>query len=297
MSLVIFTGFVGIVVAPGTIHPVLALAALICISVGAGAAGALNMWYEADIDAGMQRTRSRPIPQGRIAPEKALTFGVVLSVGSVIAMAVLINYVAAALLALTIAFYLFVYTIWLKRRTPHNIVIGGASGALPPVIGWASVTGSIELDALVLFLIVFLWTPPHFWALALYRMSDYGKVGIPMLPVTAGKAHTRLQIILYSTLLVPATIIPYYKGFAGQIYFLVALLSGIGLMTYALRVWWWGRIADHEDRVEGPEAKLSSVQADHAARGMFKYSIFYLFIVFAALLVEHGFGLVSVSLF
>ena len=297
MGLVIFTGFVGIVAAPGSIHPVLLLTALLCISVGAGAAGALNMWYEADIDAGMQRTRSRPIPSGRVTADEALTFGVVLSIGSVLAMAIMINYAAAALLALTIAFYVFVYTMWLKRRTPQNIVIGGAAGALPPVIGWASVTGSVDLEPMVLFLIVFLWTPPHFWALALYKMSDYGKVGVPMLPVTAGKANTRLQIVLYSLVLLPATILPYYAGFAGQIYLLSAILSGVGLMYYALEVWWFGRLADAASEAAASDAKHRLSQADRAERGMFKYSTYYLFILFAILLLEHGLDLVPLTLF
>ncbi len=297
MGLVIFTGFVGIVVAPGSIHPVLLLAALLCISVGAGAAGALNMWYEADIDAGMQRTRSRPIPSGRITADEALTFGVVLSVGSVLAMAVMINYVAAALLALTIAFYIFVYTMWLKRRTPQNIVIGGAAGALPPVIGWASVTGTIELEPLVLFLIIFLWTPPHFWALALYKASEYGKVGVPMLPVTAGKPQTRLQIVIYSLILVPSTVLPYYAGFAGQIYLVSAIVSGAGLIYYALEVWWFGRLAEQASEAGGSQAKHRLFQADRAARRMFKYSTYHLFILFAILLLEHGLGLVQLTFF
>jgi protoheme IX farnesyltransferase len=297
MGLVIFTGFVGIVAAPGSIHPILLLTALLCISVGAGAAGALNMWYEADIDAGMQRTRSRPIPSGRVTADEALTFGVVLSIGSVLAMAILINYVAAALLAVTIAFYVFVYTMWLKRRTPQNIVIGGAAGALPPVIGWASVTGAINLEPMVLFLIVFLWTPPHFWALALYKMSDYGKVGVPMLPVTAGKAHTRLQIVLYSLVLVPTTILPYYAGFAGQIYLLSAILSGVGLIYYALAVWWFGRLADAASEAAASDAKHRLSQADRAERGMFKYSTYYLFVLFAILLLEHGLDLVPLKFF
>ena len=182
-------------------HPVLAVIALICIAVGAGASGALNMWYDADIDACMQRTASRPIPRGLVSADEALTFGVVLAIGSVVTLGVLVNWVAAALLALTIAFYLFVYTMWLKRRTPQNIVIGGAAGAFPPMIGWAAVTGSVSLESIVLFLIIFMWTPPHFWALALYRSRDYERAGVPMLPVVAGPDETRKQIVIYAALL------------------------------------------------------------------------------------------------
>ena len=187
MSLVIFTALVGMVVAPGSLHPVLAGIALLCIAVGAGASGALNMWYDADIDARMARTASRPIPRGRVRPNDALLFGVILSAFSVLTLGTLVNWVAAALLALTIGFYIFVYTMWLKRRTPHNIVIGGAAGAFPPMVGWAAVTGSVSLESVVLFLIIFMWTPPHFWALSLYRCRDYERAGVPMLPVVAGR--------------------------------------------------------------------------------------------------------------
>lgn len=215
MSLVVFTALVGMALAPVQPHPALAVIALICIAVGAGAAGALNMWYDADIDACMQRTASRPIPRGYVTPGEALTFGTVLAIGSVATLGLLINWVAAALLAFTIAFYVVVYTMWLKRRTPHNIVIGGAAGAFPPMIGWAAATGSVSRDSILLFLIIFMWTPPHFWALALYRARDYARAGVPMLPVVAGGEETRKQIVIYSALLVPVGLAPAIMGLAG----------------------------------------------------------------------------------
>ena len=197
MSLVVFTALVGMVLAPEQPHPVLAAIALLCIAVGAGASGALNMWYDADIDAMMQRTAARPIPRGRITPDEALTFGTVLAIGAVGTLGVIVNWVAGALLAFTIGFYVLVYTMWLKRRTPQNIVIGGAAGAFPPMIGWAAATGSIGIESVILFLIIFMWTPPHFWALALYRARDYERAGVPMLPVVAGLEETRKQIVIY----------------------------------------------------------------------------------------------------
>src|SRR5687767_3388691 len=212
MSLVVFTGAAGLVVAPGSVHPVLAAVAILCIAVGAGASGAINMWYERDIDALMARTAGRPLPTGRIEPAEALTFGVMLSLFSVMVMGLALNWVAGALLALTIGFYVFVYTMWLKRRTPQNIVIGGAAGAFPPMIGWAAVTGGVSLESILLFLIIFMWTPPHFWALALYRARDYERAGVPMLPVVAGAAETRRQIVLYSVLLVPLATTPALIG-------------------------------------------------------------------------------------
>src|SRR5262245_58554530 len=218
MSLVVFTGLVGLYLAPGTLHPFLAFVAVLCIAVGAGASGAINMWYDRDIDALMARTKNRPIPAGRMAPENALAFGVVLAVGSVALMGVAVNWIAAALLALTIAFYVFVYTAWLKRRTPQNIVIGGAAGAFPPLIGWAAVTGDISWAPLALFLLIFLWTPPHFWALALYRAGEYEKAGVPMLPVVAGDRETRRQIFVYTLLLVPVALAPAYDGLSGPVY-------------------------------------------------------------------------------
>ena len=212
MSLVVFTALVGLIAAPGQLHPLLAVIALLAIAVGAGAAGALNMWYDADIDARMARTAARPIPRGHVTADEALTFGTVLAIGSVLTLGVLVNWAAGALLALTIGFYVFVYTMWLKRRTPQNIVIGGAAGAFPPMIGWAAVTGGVSLESILLFLIIFMWTPPHFWALALYRARDYERAGVPMLPVVAGAAETRRQIVLYSVLLVPLATTPALIG-------------------------------------------------------------------------------------
>ena len=275
MSLVVFTAFTGLVIAPSGIHPALAVIALVCIAVGAGASGALNMWYDADIDACMQRTASRPIPRGLVTADEALTFGVVLAIGSVITLGVLINWVAAALLALTIGFYLFVYTMWLKRRTPQNIVIGGAAGAFPPMIGWAAATGSVSLEGIVLFLIIFMWTPPHFWALALYRSRDYERAGVPMLPVVAGPDETRKQIVIYAALLVPLALVPSFMGFGGPLYTLTSIMLGAFFLALALNVY----------RVREGRA------GDRAAKQLFAFSIFYLFGLFAALLLERGIGL------
>ena len=224
MSLVVFTGLVGLVLAPGHLHPVLATVAVLCITIGAGAAGAINMWYERDIDRNMRRTAGRPLPAGRMAPGEALGFGAVLGVGAVVLMALAVNYVAAALLALTIAFYVFVYTIWLKRRTPQNIVIGGAAGALPPMIGWAAVSGDVGWGGIALFAIIFFWTPPHFWALSLYRAGDYAAAGVPMLPVVAGPAETKRQMLLYTLVLWPVVLAPWLLGIAGAVYVAGALL-------------------------------------------------------------------------
>lgn len=275
MSLVIFTALVGIVVAPGSIHPVIGFAALLCIAVGAGASGALNMWYDADIDRKMARTINRPIPAGRVTPSEAAVFGSVLSVFSVMTMGVLVNWVAAALLAFTIFFYIAVYTMWLKRRTPQNIVIGGAAGAFPPMIGWAAVTGTVTLESFVLFLIIFIWTPPHFWALALFRSEDYEKVGVPMMPVVSGERETRRQIMLYSLVLVPVTLAPGFLGFAGLLYTAATALLGVGFLVCAYRVW---------------RAEPGATQ-DKAAKGLFAYSIIYLFLIFSLLLVEKMLGL------
>ena len=275
MSLVVFTALTGLVLAPGAMHPALAVIALICIAVGAGASGALNMWFDADIDACMQRTASRPIPRGLVTADEALTFGVVLAIGSVVTLGVLVNWVAAALLALTIAFYLFIYTMWLKRRTPQNIVIGGAAGAFPPMIGWAAVTSSVSLESVVLFLIIFMWTPPHFWALALYRSRDYERAGVPMLPVVAGPDETRKQIVIYAALLVPLTLMPSLMGFGGPFYTLTAILLGALFLALALNVY----------RVREGRA------GDRAAKQLFGFSILYLFGLFAALLVERSAGL------
>jgi protoheme IX farnesyltransferase len=268
MSLVAFTGFAGLVVAPGSLHPLLAAVAVLCIAVGAGAAGAINMWYDRDIDALMRRTRKRPIPAGRVAPDEALAYGVTLSLFSVMVMGVAVNWTAAALLALASAFYVFVYTVWLKRRTPQNIVIGGAAGAFPPMIGWAAVTGAVSLESIALFLIIFVWTPPHFWALALYQAGDYAKAGVPMLPVVAGKAETRRQVLIYTSLLVPLSFTPLLLGMAGIVYGAAAAVMGVRFLLLAVRVL-------HE-------------RGGLAAPRMFRFSILYLFVLFAALIVEHA---------
>jgi protoheme IX farnesyltransferase len=267
MSLVVFTGAVGLYLAPGHLHPVLAAIAILCIAVGAGAAGAINMWYERDLDALMTRTRERPIPAGRMEPAEALAFGVVLSIASVVVMALAVNLAAAALLALSIGFYVFIYTVWLKRRTPQNIVIGGAAGAFPPMIGWAAVTGDVSLASLALFSIIFMWTPPHFWALALFRSGDYAKAGVPMLPVTHGAEETRRQILLYTVVMLPVTLTPWMLGFAGVVYLLGA--SALGLIFLA------GAIAVYRETT-----------GERAARGLFGYSIVYLFLIFGLLVLD-----------
>jgi heme o synthase len=266
MSLVVFTAFVGLAIAPGHLHPVIAVTALICIAVGAGAAGALNMWYDADIDARMTRTQARPIPAGRVAPGEALAFGVTLAGFSVVVLGLLVNVVAGALLAATIAFYVLVYTMWLKRRTPQNIVIGGAAGALPPMIGWAAVTGGFAVEPALLFLIIFFWTPPHFWALSLYRTEDYARAGVPMLPVVAGKAETQRQIRLYSLVLAPLGAAPWFLGYAGPLYGIVAVAAGAAMVVLAMRI-------------RGEREHIASKQ-------MFGFSIFYLFLLFAMLLAD-----------
>jgi heme o synthase len=267
MSLVVFTALVGLVVAPGHLHPVIGFTALLCIAVGAGAAGTLNMCYDADIDARMARTAGRPIPRGRITRGEAAGFGLTLAVFSVVTLGLLVNWVAAALLAFTISFYVVIYTIWLKRSTPQNIVIGGAAGALPPVIGWAAATGSIAPQPILLFLIIFFWTPPHFWALSLYRADDYARAGIPMLPVVAGAKETRRQILLYTLLLAPLGVAPWLLGYAGALYGIVAVALGAAMIILALRV-------------RGEE------RGHAASRQMFAFSILYLFLLFAGLLVD-----------
>ncbi|MGE0023110.1 MAG: heme o synthase [Hyphomicrobium sp.] len=271
MSLVVFTSLAGLFAAPGTLHPVLAAIAILCIAVGAGASGALNMWYDADIDARMARTAARPIPRGRVTADEALAFGSVLSVMSVVTLGVLVNWVAGALLALTIAYYVFFYTMWLKRRTPQNIVIGGAAGSFPPMIGWAAVTGTVSIESVLLFLIIFMWTPPHFWALALYRSRDYERVGVPMLPVVAGPDETRRQILLYSLVLAPLAVTPYFIGLGGLVYLVTSVGLGLSFLYLALKVW---RVR------EGREA-------DHAAKQLFGFSILYLFVLFGVILGEH----------
>ena len=267
MSLVVFTALVGLVVAPVPMHPVMAFTALLCIAVGAGAAGALNMWYDADIDARMARTAARPIPAGRLARGEALAFGLTLAGFSVVVLGLLVNVFAALLLAATIGFYVGVYTIWLKRWTPQNIVIGGAAGALPPVIGWAAATGSVAIEPLLLFLIVFLWTPPHFWALSLYRADDYARAGVPMLPVVAGAAETRRQIFRYTLMLTPVGVAPWLFGYAGAVYGITAALAGAAMIALAIRV--------HNE-----------ARGHAASKQMFGFSILYLFLLFAMLLVD-----------
>lgn len=270
MSLVVFTAFVGLVAAPVTINPLLAVIAILAIAIGAGASGALNMWYDADIDAVMTRTAGRPVPAGRIRPGEALSFGLVLSVLSVMTLGVLVNWLSATLLAFTIFFYAVVYTMWLKRWTPQNIVIGGAAGAIPPVIGWAAVTGTVSLESLVLFLIIFLWTPPHFWALALFKSEDYARAGIPMMPNVAGQASTRRQIFGYALILAPVGVLPWLLGFTTPAYGVFAVLLGAGFVWYAWQVL---RMTD-DDHVMKP------------AKALFGYSLLYLFAIFAVYLAD-----------
>jgi protoheme IX farnesyltransferase len=269
MSLVVFTGLVGLVIAPGALHPVLSIVAILCIAVGSGAAGAINMWYDRDIDAIMERTANRPIPAGRVDPDDALVFGGLLSLFSVGLLGLATNWVAGGLLAAAILFYVFVYTIWLKRRTPQNIVIGGAAGAFPPLIGWAAVTGDVAAMPLVLFAIIFFWTPPHFWALALFRSGDYARAGIPMLPVVAGRRTTKAQMLAYTILLLPLSVSPYFLGATGMIYAVGAALLGVLFIVSAVRVW-------HEPDAAG----------DRRAKQMFGFSILYLFLLFALLLAD-----------
>jgi len=277
MSLVVFTGLAGLLVAPGSLHPLLAAVAVLCIAVGAGTAGAINMWYDRDIDAVMARTRGRPIVQGRVQASEALAFGVVLSLFSVMLMGLAVNWVAAALLAIANLFYVFVYTVWLKRRTPQNIVIGGAAGAFPPMIGWAAVTGSVAPESLLLFALIFFWTPPHFWALALYRCGDYARAGVPMLPVVAGEAATKRQILLYSLVLLPLAPAPALLGVAGPLYGAAALLLGLLFLLCALAV------------LRAP----TGADTDRSAKRLFGFSILYLFLLFALLIVDRGQGLLA----
>lgn len=265
MRLSIFTALIGIVAAPGSIDPVIAIAAVLAIAVGAGASGALNMWYDADIDPKMDRTKNRAVASGRIPAKEALTLGLVLSFLSVFSMAFMVNYVAAALLALTIAYYILFYTMWLKRRTPQNIVIGGAAGALPPMIGWAAVTGDVSLASLSLFAIIFVWTPPHFWALSLYRAGDYKAAGIPMMPVVAGKKSTKRQIFIYSLLLAPTAMSPLLFGIVGPVYATATVVLSLVFIWFAFNVW----------RERGEEEVV--------AKKLFGYSILYLFSEFLIL--------------
>jgi protoheme IX farnesyltransferase len=275
MSLVIFTALAGLLIAPAPIHPVIGFAALAAIAAGAGAAGALNMWYDADIDAVMVRTRGRPIPAGRIERDQALAFGATLTVFAIITLAAVTNWLAAALLAFTIFFYVVIYTMWLKRTTPQNIVIGGAAGALPPIIGQAAVTGNISLESLVLFAIIFLWTPPHFWALALLKAGDYARAGIPMMPNVKGADRTRLEILAYTLVLAPVGLLPWLMGFAGRGYAAAATAGGLAMLHLAWRVY----------------RRRSGEAAGAAAKQLFGFSILYLFVLFALLVAEHGLGL------
>ncbi|MBO0345890.1 heme o synthase [Roseibium limicola] len=270
MSLVIFTAFVGMMLAPGDMHPVLGLVSILCIAIGAGASGALNMWYDADIDAVMTRTAKRPIPAGKITPQEAFTFGMTLAAGSVLILGLVVNWFAAAFLAFTIFFYVVIYTMWLKRLTPQNIVIGGAAGAFPPMVAWSCVTGDVNLESAVLFMIIFMWTPPHFWALALFKCGDYRAAGVPMLPVVAGETATRHQILIYSILLAPIGVAPYLLGFAGVFYGAASATLGAIFLVLAADVW--------RNR-EGDAARKSAVR-------LFTFSLFYLFLVFALLLAE-----------
>ncbi|WP_374375488.1 heme o synthase [Dongia sp.] len=273
MSLVVFSGFAGLYVAPGHIHPLIGAVAVLCIAVAAGASGAMNMWYDRDIDGIMSRTCGRPIPKGYVAPEQALAFGLALSAFAVMLMGLAVNAVAAGLLAFTIFFYVVIYTIWLKRRTPQNIVIGGAAGAFPPMIGWAAVTGNIDWASIALFALIFMWTPPHFWALALWRNPDYTKAGVPMMPVVAGMDSTKRQMLLYTLLLAPIALVPVFLGVAGWVYGGTAILLNLGFIYHA-----W-RVLKSEDMIW--------------PKRMFGFSLAYLFLHFLVLMLDRAPGLVS----
>ena len=275
MTLVVFTAIIGLLVAPMPIHPVLGIAAILCIAVAAGASGAINMWYDRDIDALMRRTARRPIPAGRIEPGAALGFGLTLAVASVAVMGLATNWIAAGWLAFSIFFYVVIYTMWLKRRTPQNIVIGGAAGAFPPVIGWAAATGDVGLMPLIMFAIIFMWTPPHFWALSLWAHGDYARAKVPMLPVTHGARETRRQVMIYTVALVPVTLAPWFVGFSGLVYAGVALLLGAVFLVQSWRV-----LREPQD-----EAGRSLVN-DAAARATFRFSLYYLFALFGALAID-----------
>jgi protoheme IX farnesyltransferase len=274
MSLVVFSGFAGLAVAPGHIHPLIAAVAVLCIAVGAGASGAINMWFDRDIDAVMNRTCGRPIPRGAVEPDAALSFGGVLAVFSVMLMGIAVNWMAAGLLAFTIFFYVVVYTMWLKRRTPQNIVIGGAAGAFPPMIGWAAVTGDISLASISLFLLIFMWTPPHFWALSLFREGDYAKAGVPMMPVVAGQRATKIQMLVYTLLLAPIALVPALLGVAGFVYAAVAVGLNAAFIGHAIAV-------------------LRERDGHRAAKAMFGFSLLYLFGHFAALVLDRAPGLLE----
>ncbi|TCQ01098.1 protoheme IX farnesyltransferase [Sphingomonas sp. PP-F2F-A104-K0414] len=275
MTLVVFTGLCGMLAAPTSVHPVIGFTAILCIALGAGAAGALNQWYESDIDAVMRRTQKRPLPDGRMDRQAALHFGVGLGAFSVLFMGIAVNLVAAAILTVSILFYVLVYTVWLKRRTPQNIVIGGAAGAFPPLIGWAAATGDVALLPVLLFLFVFLWTPPHFWALALFMKSDYAAAGVPMLPVVSGERTTRTQIGLYTIPMAAVAILPWPLGLTGAIYGIAAVLLTGWFAVLAVRV---AKRTTHADDAMKPE------------KALFKYSILYLFVMFGALVVDRWFA-------
>ncbi len=270
MSLVIFTALVGMAMAPGHFHPVLAFTSLLCIAVGAGASGALNMALEGDIDSKMSRTANRPIPRGRITRPEAMAFGLTLSFFSVMTLGILVNWIAGSLLAFTIFFYVVIYTMGLKRWTAQNIVIGGAAGALPPVVAWAAVTGTVDVEPLLLFAIIFFWTPPHFWALALFRSDDYARAGIPMLPNVAGPDATRLQILLYTIVLIAVSAAPWALGYFDAVYGIVSLILGAGMLVLAINVY----------------LRRERAASLRATRKLFAFSILYLFALFATLLVE-----------
>jgi protoheme IX farnesyltransferase len=270
MSLVVFTGFAGLWVAPGHINPVIAAVAILCIAVGAGASGAINMWYDRDIDAVMNRTLGRPLPAGRMQPNEALSFGVILAAGSVILMGLAVNIPAGLLLAGTIGFYIFIYTMWLKRRTPQNIVIGGAAGAFPPMVGWTAVTGDIGWPSVMLFALIFFWTPPHFWALALFRSGDYQKAGVPMMPVVAGPRETKKQMLVYTVVLWPIAVAPYFMGIAGAVYLALAAVLSACFTAFSVAVWF--------DRT------------DKWPKRMFAFSILYLSLLFALLILDRAPG-------
>lgn len=269
MTLAVFTSICGLLLAPGQLHPFLCITAILCISIGAGASGAINMWYDRDIDCVMKRTKGRAIPTGKIDPNAVLGFGVFLAIASVIILGLTINYFAAALLGCSIAFYIFIYTIWLKRRTHHNIVIGGAAGAFPPLIGWACVAESLSLFPIILFLIIFIWTPPHFWALALYKDTEYSKVEVPMLPVVYGKKNTKLQILFYSLLLSLTSSLPFFLGFSDKVYLISSFFLNLLFILFAVRL-----ILSNENN--------NDVRASH----LFKFSILYLYLVFVFLVID-----------
>ncbi len=291
MSLVVFTALVGYVCAGGNHNPILGALAVVAIGFGGGAAGALNMWYDADIDGLMKRTQMRPVPAGLVQKDEALAMGLVMSFLSVILLALTAkNYVAASLLVFTIFFYAVVYSMWLKRATPQNIVIGGLAGALPPVIGWAAATGEMPLNAWLLVAIIFLWTPPHSWALALYKSGDYAAANVPMMPVAKGAASTRLQMLIYSLILVPVAVLPTFTGLGGMIYAAVSTLSGLVFLVLAWRVF-KSRAGDTDGREEGRALYSDKAADNRPARDLFAFSLLYLTGLFAALLLEHGLGL------